>query len=398
MGINFIEWLTGKGADSGGAFRDVDCRALWDAGADYVLRKYAFDTCVDLIAAALGRADFREYRAGEEIHGAEWWLWNVEPNSNQNSSTFLHKLVDHLYRHNEALILTLPVRGTERSVLAVADEWKQSEEQVIAPNKYYSVRVGDLVFRKTFREEEVLRLKLSHRAMEPVLRMLGDSWCRMASLAQKHYEWDHGQHWKVHVDQITSNAKSFEANFAKMLQNQMKPFLDNPNAVLPEFDGYRYEMVGGAGGSSSRSAADSEDVRKLAEDIFNFTARGFLIPVVLVNGSVEKVADANQRFLTYAIDPVADQLQEEINRKRYGLELWRAGWHMRVDTSSILHYDLFAQAANIEKLIGSGYSPNETRQAAGQERINEEWADTHYLTKNIGTMAEAVDVANAQES
>jgi len=140
-------------------------------------------------------------------------------------------------------------------------------------------------------------------------------------------------------------------------------------------------------------------VRKLAEDIFNFTARGFLIPVVLVNGSVEKTADANERLLTYAIDPLADQLQEEINRKRYGFEEWRDHRsHLRVDTSAILHFDLFAQAANIEKLIGSCFTYNEIQRAVGGEEINEEWANTHFLTKNIGRVTDVLSAANGEDA
>lgn len=167
--------------------------------------------------------------------------------------------------------------------------------------------------------------------------------------------------------------------------------------MLPEFDGYEYTQLGAAAKSGGAEKDQTEDVRKLAEDIFNFTARGLLLPVVLVNGAVEQTVDANGRFLTYVIDPIADQLQEEINRKRYGFEKWKQGQYMRVDTSSILHYDLFEQANNIEKLISSGYSPNEIRRAAGQAEIREKWAETHFLTKNIGTMQNAVSAAdNAQ--
>ena len=401
MALNFIEWLRGKSGDGGGTFRDVDCSALFAAGTDYVLRDFAFRTCVDLIAAALGRADFRDFRDGQERQAKEWWTWNVEPGPNLNSTMFLHDLVDQLYRKNNALIVSLPIRGTGQDALAVATRWDMTEEQIVAPNKYYNIEIGELKLRKTFRESEVLRLKLRSRAMEPVQRAMADSFERMATLARQHYEWDHGQHWVVHVNQMAQASGTendpFEAQFARMLQNQMKPFLENPNAVLPEFDGYSYTRIDNA--KSASSANSSEDVRKLAEDIFNFTARGFLIPVVLVNGSVEKTADANERFLTYAIDPLADQLQEEINRKRYGFEEWRDHRaHMRVDTSAILHYDLLGSAGNIEKLIGSCFTYNEIQRAVGGEEIDEEWARTHFLTKNIGRVQDVLDAAEGEEA
>ena len=127
------------------------------------------------------------------------------------------------------------------------------------------------------------------------------------------------------------------------------------------FDGYAYENVGGSG-----SSRDTRDIRAMIEDIFDFTARGFLIPAVLVNGSVEGTADANTRFLTNCIDPLADQLQEEANRKRYTYEEWQRGDYIRVDTSSIIHFDLFANAANVEKTGGLRGLCHQRRAPGGQ--------------------------------
>ena len=136
----------------------------------------------------------------------------------------------------------------------------------------------------------------------------------------------------------------------------------------------------------------------MIEDIFDFTARGFLIPAVLTNGKVEGTADANTRFLTNCIDPLCDQLQEEIVRKRYGYDQWKRRNYLRIDSSSIIHFDLFANAANVEKLVGSGaYTINDVRRAANQATINEPWADEHFMTLNISPMGEATRKLSAEE-
>ncbi|MBQ9720262.1 MAG: phage portal protein [Oscillospiraceae bacterium] len=383
------------GRPSGPTFREVSVDQLFEAASDFMLRQMCFDICVDMIANAIGRCDFRTYENDEEIFGAEHWLWNYEPNPNQNSTEFLHKLVDHLYRNNEALVIAEKRRGSSQEVLAVADSWDLVDPQVLRLNEYRHVVVGSVTFNKVFKETDVLRLRLHQKNLEPVLAALGTSWENMAALARKHYDWDRGQHWKVHINQIASGQDQFEANFAKMIAAQIKPFLENPNAVLPEFDGYTYTQVGSTGGS--RTAETSEDIRNLAEDIFNFTARGFLIPAVLVNGKVEATADANARFLSYVIDPLCDQLQEEITRKRYGLDDWKLGNYLRVDSSSILHFDLFGQASSIEKLLGSGVSFNDIMRAAGRATISEPWADEHFMTKNIGKVADVLDAAGEQK-
>jgi hypothetical protein len=158
---------------------------------------------------------------------------------------------------------------------------------------------------------------------------------------------------------------------------------------LPEFDGYEYSNVNGS--SSYQSAnGDTGTLQTLITGIWNTTARAFGIPAVLVDGTVQATGDANQRFLTNVIDPLCDQLQEEIVRKRYGFDAWKRGDYIRVDSSSITHFDLFDAAASIEKLVGSGaFNINDIRKAAGQATINEPWADSFFITKNFTEMKDA---------
>lgn len=393
--MGLLSWLFGNRPPGGDTVKEVSCAELFNAAAEYTLCEFAFAVCVDMVASALGRCDFHTYVGHREVEEREHWLWNVEPNLNENSSVFLHKLVDHLYRRNECLIVSFRHRDGYEMV-AVADSWVQGEPQVTRMNEYREVTVDGYTFGKRFREDDVLHLRLNQEEIRPVLLRLTQAWARTAELARQHYEWDKGQHWKVHVSQIAAGADNFEAGFAKMIEQQVRPFLERPNGVLPEFDGYDYQMVDGGRGSSGADA--SADLRALAGEVFDFTARGFLIPSVLLDGKVEGTADAMTRFLSVIVDPLCDQLQEEINRKRYGYDRWRAGEYLRIDSSSIIHYDLFSQAASVEKLIGSGvYSINDILRAAGQATINEDWADRHYLTKNIAELSGAVDALGTQE-
>lgn len=385
------KWIFGGEEDhTTGNWKEVDCKELFAAAAEYTACELAFEVCVNMVAHALGRCEFKTYKNGVEAKDREYWLWNVEPNLNQNSTVFLHKLVDKLYRDNEVLVAAFRHRNGYE-MLVVADRWEEGELQVTRMNEYRNVTVDGYTFSKRFREDEVLHLRLNQENIRPVLVRLTQAWARMLSLAKQHYEWDQGQHWKVHVDQMQSGQDEFTAQFAKMVEDNVKPFFQKPNGILPEFDGYKFERIENNAGRSSNSGV--EDVRGMVEDIFNFTARAFLIPAVLINGKVEATSDANNRFMTYVLDPLCDQLQEEANRKRYGFDAWKSGSYLRIDSSSIIHYDLFSQAASVEKLIGSGvYSINDVLEAAGQAPINEPWANHHFLTKNIGRIEE---IANA---
>lgn len=403
MGIKFWDWLSGGKARSPTTV-EVSCRELLAAAQEFQLRDLSFWICANMIANAVGRCEFRTFRGNREIREREHYLWNVEPNVNQNSTAFLHKLVAKLLVDGEALVISTqqregydaPVISTRQrevyDALVVADAWLQNGDYPSRQNGYTNVQVGDVSYEKTFWEREVLHLRLNHINVKPVLDGLYGAYWRLISAAMKRYEWDKGQHWKVHVGQLASGAEDFTENFSRMIEQQVKTFLDSNGAILPEFDGYAYTNEGG------KSGVELADIQAQMKDVLGFTAKALQIPAVLVDGSIQGTEDAQGRFLTGCIDPICDQLQEEINRKRYGYDRMQAGDYLRVDTSSIRHFDMFANAANVEKLVGSGaFTINDILRSAGLPTIPEPWADEHYMTKNIDALgAETTALGGAE--
>lgn len=390
MALNFWKWLAGGKARSPTPV-EITCRELMAAAQEFQLRDMSFWICANMIANAVGRCEFRTFRNSKEIREREHYLWNVEPNVNQNSTAFLHKLVAKLLTDGEALVISTRQREGY-DALVVADSWLPNGDYPSRQNEYINVQVGDVSYEKTFREREVLHLKLNHINVKPVLDGLYGAYWRLISAAMKRYEWDKGQHWKVHVDQLASGAEDFTENFTRMIEQQVKTFLDSNSAILPEFDGYAYTNEGG------KANVDLADIQAQMKDVLGFTAKALQIPAVLVDGSIQGTEDAQGRFLTGCIDPICDQLQEEINRKRYGYDRMRVGDYLRVDTSSIRHFDMFANAANVEKLVGSGaFAINDVLRSAGLPTIPEPWADEHYMTKNIAALgAETTAMGGAE--
>jgi hypothetical protein len=97
---------------------------------------------------------------------------------------------------------------------------------------------------------------------------------------------------------------------------------------------------------------------------------------------------------------LCDNIREEITRKRYGYNGFSSGSYLKIDTTAIKHFDWFANATNVEKLISSGAkSINEVRIAAGDTPIDEGWANEHWITKNMGHITELLEAArNAAEN
>ena len=136
---------------------EVTCQNLLEAAQEYQVRELSFWVCVNMVANALGRSEFRTFRGNEEIREREYYLWNISPNTNQNSSAFLHKLVTKLYQNNEALIVSTRPRGDLQS-LVVADTWEEPEQWPSRENVYRGIVVDDYQYPDPLYENSVLHL------------------------------------------------------------------------------------------------------------------------------------------------------------------------------------------------------------------------------------------------
>lgn len=387
MPLNFFSFLTGKPS---GQFKEVTVEEMQAMAADLNIRILAWNVCVNMIANAVGKCEFKTFVAGKEVKDAEYYLLNIEPNINQNSTMFWHEFIHKLATKNKVLVIATKHRDGHE-MLVVADDWQDPDKYPAKMNEYHSVRVGEVTYTKTFRENEVLHLKLNHEAIKPVLDSLYGSYSKLLSAAQQYYRKRKGTRLKVKVSQVADGDNNYAADFKKLMDEQVKPWIQSDSGVLPEFEGYEYSDM-----NREYASEDSRDIRAMVDDIFTFTARGLNIPPVLVTGNVAGTQDAVTNWLTLCIDPLCDQIQEELNRKRYGFERWRNGDCIHIDTSTIMHFDMFANAGNIEKLIGSGaFSINDVLAAAGLPEIDEPWAKKHWLTKNF---ADIRDTASAAEN
>lgn len=350
------------------------CEMLNPDGMELQFREAAFWTCINLIANAVGKCEVKEFRSGALERGPEWYLWNVQPNKNQNASAFWHKLISKAYSEGDALIVPEPYG----SGLVVADSFDIDDSKPVY--SYTSIMIGK---RKIARlsEAEVMYIRPNWKNIEPLIRKMGDSFLRLMASSMQNYLFNGGQHWKVHVDQILTGDNEWRENFTKMMENQIKPFLNSSSAILPEMDGYTYTQVSG-----NNAAVKSDEVRSLIASVWAETSRAFLIPAALIAGNQQDTTVANRQFLTDVIDPIARLIEQEANRKRFTPEEYLRGDKITVDTSAIVHFDIFSNAANVEKIIGSGIkSVNELRAMIGDAAIPEDWADKHFMTLNIGS-------------
>ena len=350
------------------------------------IRELAFYSCVNMIANSISKCEFKTFVENKEVKLQEHYLWNVEPNKNQNSSQFMHKLISQLYRNNECLVVE------SNGQLLVADSFSQ-EEFALKENLFSGVTVGQFTFSKVFTMSEVLYFKLSEKDMRQVVNGIYEGYGKLIAYGMKAYQKSRGNRGVLNYETIASGNEAAKTNFDDLMNNRFKKFFTSDSAVLPLPKGYTYEDIG----SKTYSSEGTRDIRAMADDIFDFTAKGFGIPPALAKGDLAGIKDANDTYLTYCIDPLVHIVQEEANRKRNGYSNFSKGTYLKIDTKSIMHVDLLSVSTAIDKLIASGaFTINDIRKLVGENEIGKAYADTHFITKNYSTVEDVLAALNAE--
>nr|DAZ08773.1 MAG TPA: portal protein [Caudoviricetes sp.] len=365
---------------------EITDQQVQEAVTEVCLRELAFWTCVGKIANALTKCEFRTFCEGEEVFGDEYYLWNYEPNRNQNKAEFLSKAMEKLFRNNELLIVE-----SYDGQLFVADSFTETKNTLYG-NTYQDVQVDDYQFSRKFKSDEVLHWKLNNKDVNSIIKNLYSSYNKMIEYSMKSYLKSRGSRGTLEISGLAQADKNFSEKLQTLMNDYFKKFFDSNNAVLPLYEGYKYTDLG----SKTYSEGTSRDIKNQYDDIFDFTARGFSMPPSLAKGDVQDTSKAVDEMLTFCLDPLAQMLQQEINRKRTGKEEWKKGTCLQVNTTKVKHMDMFDIATPADKLISSGlYTVNMLLRAIGEPQVGEEWADTHMMTKNYAGIEEILREMNS---
>lgn len=358
---------------------------LYAIVAEINIRELAFWSCINMVANSVSKCELKTFAGGKEVKGKEYYKWNISPNKNQNSSAFMHKLISQLYLHNECLVIE------ENDQLLVADSFQQ-QEYALVDNLFESVTVGNYTFERKYRMSEVMYFKLSEKNMRQVTNGIYESYGKLITYGMKSYQKSRGNRGVLNYKALAQGNEAAKTAFDDLMNNRFKKFFTAENAVLPLPDGYTYEDIG----SKTYSDSSTRDIRAMFDDISDFTAKAIGIPPALAKGDIAGIKDAMVSYLTFCVDPLVDNITEEINRKRNGYSGFSNGNYLKIDTKSIIHVDLLSVSTAIDKLIASGaFTINDIRKLVNEEPIDEEYADTHFLTKNYSSIDDVLNALNA---
>ena len=367
----FIDFLGNAKNDKGEIIESV----IEEKIQEVYYKELAIQTAITLIANAIAKCEIKVYEKNREVKNKTYYTLNVSPNKNENSSQLWHKAIEKMVYDNESIIVEVG------DGLYCADSYSVEEYPIIG-NLYKGVAIGNLQLNKTFKSEGVFRLQLNNAHIKKLIDGLYEQYGQLMSYAAKNYKKSNGTKYKLVLDQVKASDEKFQETYREVVQKQLKDFVENENAVYLQYKGYDLQDV------SPTTNKDSSDFRNLRKEMFEIVAQAFQIPVSLMLGNITNMNEIVKIFLTFCIDPIADMISEEITRKISGdYDNWVKGNYVKVDTSTINHIDILDVAEKADKLIASGTCCiDEVRSIIGFDRLNTEFSQQHFITKNYDTV------------
>jgi hypothetical protein len=150
------------------------------------------------------------------------------------------------------------------------------------------------------------------------------------------------------------------------------------------FEGYEYTEP--TTDAHKTTNTEINDIEKLKLEVFSTVANAFHVPPAVITGTASQLSDATDAYIANAIDPLAQMLEGEITKKRYGADDFIKGNFLLIDTTFAKHIDAITSANNIDKAIACGVlNPAKAQKYCNILPCDEDWAHAYYMTKNYQT-------------
>ena len=338
---------------------------------EVAFRELALQIAISYIANTLSKCEIKTYEKGKEVKEKLYYLLNVSPNHNENSSQFVNKMIENYYYNGSALLVP------QNDMIFCADDFDVDESNPLKEFVYQNVTFGTYQVKKRYRASEVCHMKLDNKDAKKLVDLLYTQYGNLIGLAMESYRRTNGKKYKLMLEGYRAGDPQFNEVFESVIQKQLKTFIEHDNAVYPQFKGMDLQEF------STAAPTNSSDVIALRKEIFETTAQAFKIPLSMMYGNITNMNEIVKVYLSICIDPLADMISEELTRKYYNFNDWKNGYSIEVDTSCICHTDILEVADKADKAIASGLcSIDELRPRVKLNPLGTDFSTAHFITKN----------------
>lgn len=346
------------------------------------LSKLAIEKAIMMIAKAIAKSDILIQTESKEKNKKEYRL-NVQPNDHECGTVFWTEVVKQLLTEQEALIIPLNDKYYR------ATSWSHTNE-VTLKRTYKDVMLScggeNFTNSSTFQSDEVIHLRYDNARIRLYLQNVVGQFDKTMDSINAMMQLSSQPRFKL---KLGTNALSFREKQADgtdkvMTKDQYvlkikKLLTSDALEVLTEQENASVEQL------QINTTVKAEELAKMALQINNEVANAFDIPEAVFNGNITEKSDATNEFITYAVSPVAEVINDTLTVYVVGEDDYCSkNEKVMVWLARFKHVDVVDSAANLDKLRGIGFHLDEIRGMVGYPLLNTEFSTERALTKNYG--------------
>lgn len=346
------------------------------------LSKLAIEKAIMMIAKAIAKSDILIQTESKEKNKKEYRL-NVQPNDHECGTVFWTEVVKQLLTEQEALIIPLNDKYYR------ATSWSHTNE-VTLKRTYKDVMLScggeNFTTSSIFQSDEVIHLRYDNARIRLYLQNVVGQFDKTMDSINAMMQLSSQPRFKL---KLGTNALSFREKQADgtdkvMTKDQYvlkikKLLTSDALEVLTEQENASVEQL------QINTAVKAEELAKMALQINNEVANAFDIPEAVFNGNITEKSDATNEFITYAVSPVAEVINDTLTAYVVGEnDYCSKNEKVMVWLARFKHVDVVDSAVNLDKLRGIGFHLDEIRGMVGYPLLNTEFSTERALTKNYG--------------
>jgi len=357
---------------------------------EYTLNKYqlmmaemAIDRASDIIGKNIAKCEFKTFANNEEVKKAEWIAWNVRPNKNQSAVQFKKCIGKKLVNDGECLI----IRNLSGEYL-IADDYDHTEHCNIN-DEFADITVKDYTFPNKYYQDQVIFIKMQDEKQQQLMNYVYSRYDSLIAHAAQSYLNSYTKKIRVSVNATATAGLTEKESLQKLIKNDLTSLFSEGNSAIVQRNGMSYEDFG-----SFESTIPASEMISMRKDIYEMVANAYGLSVDSLEGKSTDF-DASETQNINAVIPFIDEIENVLNYQIFKTGIINGNKFM-IDKSKMVNINVFKNAVNIDKLLSSGlFSVNDMRVKLGEARINEEWADKHYLTKNYSSIDNLLELGGS---
>lgn len=336
-----------------------------------------------MIAKAIAKSEIVLTDGENRRKDSEYYRLNIRPNDNQTGTDFWFQVARELVMTGDCVIVRMQNGKYYRVSSYTVDQY------VMFPKTYSNIVLTDgfneFNMRFSVSSDDILHLRYSSEKLrlwtETMLSSLDDAMNAIQALETL----SHTPLLKYKIDaslqfrRRTADGKDVKLTLDDVLEEFKQKIDGKKLAIIPEQAGTSLEFM------DIKTSVSPSDAASMADIINKECAAAYDIPLGVFNGQITEQSDATNEFITYAVSPVAEIINDTLNAKLVGESDYLRGERAFVWLAHFKHVDVMDAAPQLDKLRAIGFTLDEIFEMVGYPALNTEFSTTRALTKNYTT-------------